>query len=101
MPEHKDRQIKEANDLQDSIKRIVAERESVESEVKSLEGQQQEVMAAARELQSRAGQINSELQSKAAALRQIKQAMYVKESEYMAFLEAQPTLAHVMRGGAH
>mmetsp|Transcript_62762 Transcript_62762/g.183570 ORF Transcript_62762/g.183570 Transcript_62762/m.183570 type:complete len:100 (-) Transcript_62762:165-464(-) len=97
MADQKERQIQEARELQQALLDISARKEAVEHDTRTLQEELARDKARVQELQAQYAQLGPLIADKSTRLNQIRQAMYQKESEYMAFLEAQPALVHVLR----
>mmetsp|Transcript_63589 Transcript_63589/g.178953 ORF Transcript_63589/g.178953 Transcript_63589/m.178953 type:complete len:99 (-) Transcript_63589:38-334(-) len=98
MDQQKDKQITEAKALQELLESISSQKDHLEGEAKALEAEEKELVAKAEEHSGTLRGIAQQMQQKSLELGQIRQAMVQKENEYMAFLEAQPSLVHVLRG---
>eukprot|EP00411_Alexandrium_monilatum_P012384 CAMPEP_0175270664 /NCGR_PEP_ID=MMETSP0093-20121207/45501_1 /TAXON_ID=311494 /ORGANISM="Alexandrium monilatum, Strain CCMP3105" /LENGTH=99 /DNA_ID=CAMNT_0016565379 /DNA_START=84 /DNA_END=383 /DNA_ORIENTATION=- len=99
MADQKEKQIQEAKELQAAIESITSQKDTLEQQCKALKDEQAQGMAKIQELQTKQATIGQEITSKTAKLEEIKQLMYQRESEYMALLEASPTLVSVMKKG--
>mmetsp|Transcript_18979 Transcript_18979/g.35597 ORF Transcript_18979/g.35597 Transcript_18979/m.35597 type:complete len:100 (+) Transcript_18979:50-349(+) len=97
MADQKERQIQEARALQQAVADISAKREAVQKEVSDMQAELNEASAKAQQLQQRQSAIAGEISQKSMQLKTIQAEMYKAESEYMACLEAQPSLVHVMK----
>eukprot|EP00405_Crypthecodinium_cohnii_P041508 CAMPEP_0206559990 /NCGR_PEP_ID=MMETSP0325_2-20121206/20743_1 /ASSEMBLY_ACC=CAM_ASM_000347 /TAXON_ID=2866 /ORGANISM="Crypthecodinium cohnii, Strain Seligo" /LENGTH=138 /DNA_ID=CAMNT_0054061637 /DNA_START=193 /DNA_END=607 /DNA_ORIENTATION=+ len=92
----RDHQVEEAKKLVAQLEQIEVESKALKETVQAMEAEQKDLMAKAAPTQARIAAINGEVATKTAELRKIKTAMMTKENEYMAFLEAQPALVHVI-----
>ncbi|CAK9045287.1 unnamed protein product [Durusdinium trenchii] len=97
MADQKEKQIQEAKALQKSLEEISAQREAVQQELQAMKEELGQCQEQATQLQGRLTTINQEMTQKSALLKSIQAEMYKAENEYMACLEAQPSLVHVMK----
>mmetsp|Transcript_2463 Transcript_2463/g.5760 ORF Transcript_2463/g.5760 Transcript_2463/m.5760 type:complete len:101 (+) Transcript_2463:87-389(+) len=99
MVEQKERQIEEAKALQASLQEIQQQKDVLEREAADLTSERDRLTARAQELQAKLASVGQQMTDRSMRLNAMKLDMYRKESEYMAFLEAQPSLVHVLRSG--
>mmetsp|Transcript_52563 Transcript_52563/g.94358 ORF Transcript_52563/g.94358 Transcript_52563/m.94358 type:complete len:103 (-) Transcript_52563:16-324(-) len=97
MADQKDKQIQEAKALQSALEQISARKQQLEKETSALQAEEAETREKVRQLTVRTTEIDSLIGQKSTQLAKIRMEMEHAENEYMACLEAQPSLVHVMK----
>lgn len=97
MADQKDRQNQEAYDLMHAIEQITAQKGHLQREADAIREAEQATRAQVANLEAELGSIAQEMHRKRDELQRIKDAMFQKESEYMAILEAAPSLVQVLK----